>query len=118
MFDGPSGVALAALLALCPGIVRLAWGPALARLADEPALPERLAKFNGRVAIVSIVCLAWLAASRHPLWLTWALPLTVAAQYAGGFPLRKTLYQETWSLASFLSFFGRLAIGMRGFGML
>jgi Zn-dependent protease with chaperone function len=116
-FQLPGGPAAAVLLSLTPAILRLWWGRALAPLADDPVLPERLAAHNTRFGAVSGACAALLVMGR-PAWAIWSLPLLILAQTAGVFPLRKTLYQETWSLAAFLSFFGRLTLGALGFWIL
>src|SRR5215471_3750796 len=117
MFDSSYGVALAVVLALVPGLVRLARGPSLRRLADHPALPEHLMQFNRRVSILSAACLGGMAYGLR-WWMVWVFPLSVLGQWLGGFPLRKALYEETWSFATFVSFFGRWTIAMGGFWML
>jgi Zn-dependent protease with chaperone function len=119
-FELPGGPAAAVLLSLTPAILRLWWGRALARLApleDNPVLPERLLAHNTRFGVVSGACVALLVIGR-PSWAVWTVPLLILAQTAAAWPLRRTLYQETWSLAAFLSFFGRLYLGALGFWIL
>jgi Zn-dependent protease with chaperone function len=113
----PGAPAAAALLALTPAALRWWWGRALARLADDPVLPERLAAHNRRVGMAAGGCAALLVIG-WPLWAVWSVPLLILAQTAAGFPLRKTLYQETWGIPAFLLFFGRLQLGASGFWIL
>lgn len=108
--------ALAAALVICvtPAALRWWWGRALVRLADDPLLPERLAAHNRRFGAVSGGCAALLVLGWGP-WALWTVPLLILAQTVGGFPLRKTLYRETWSIAGCLSFFARNAVALFGF---
>ncbi len=108
---------LAAAVALAPAVLRLWWGRPLVRLADDPALPERLVAHQARntqvvAAAVAILLVSW------PSSTTWAIPLLVAARGVAAYPLRKQLYTETWGLAGYLSFFGRLVLGLFGFWLL
>ena len=48
----------------------------------------------------------------------WAFPLLIVTRMAAGYPLRKTLHRETWSLGGYLSFFLRLIVAAFGFWML
>ena len=101
--SGSTGAAIAAAVALVPALVAYLRGRQLARFADDPALPERL--FSGRHVtaswlIVTITALIFLTG-----WAAiWAIPLAVIAYVAAGLPLRRMLYNETWSLAFYLSF--------------
>jgi Zn-dependent protease with chaperone function len=113
----PGAIAAAVLLALTPAALRWWWGRSLSRLADDPVLPERLATHTRRVGMVAGGCAAALVIG-WPRSAPWSVPVLAVAQTAAGFPLRKTLYQETWSLGAFLSFFGRLTIGAFGFWIL
>lgn len=113
----PGGWAATVLIALTPGAARWWWGRALARLADDPVLPERLAAFNRRFSAVAAGCAALLLVG-WPSWAFWSVPLLIFGQAVGGFPLRKALYQETWSLGTRLSFLGRLIVGVFGFWIL
>ena len=109
--------ALLALIAVLPGLFAWWAGRGLTRLADDPVLPERLAAYqrrNGVVLVLAAGTIAVLARGSFP----WTLPLLLAATYVGGFSLRKTVFGETWSLAGYLSFFGRLTVGLFGFWIL
>ena len=108
---------LVALVAVLPGALVFWWGRGIARLADDPALPERLLahrRRNGSVAAVSVVLLG-IMAMHH---LVWALPLLVFARMAAAYPLRRTLYRESWSVGAYLLFFSRLISAAFGFWIL
>ncbi len=113
----PGAWAAVVVIALTPAALRWWWGRALSRLADDPVLPERLAAHNRRFVRVSGGCAAVLVVGWPP-WAIWSVPLLILAQAVGGFPLRKTLYQETWSLGARLSFSGRLLTAAFGFWIL
>jgi Zn-dependent protease with chaperone function len=105
-----------ALIALVPAALTLWWGRGLARLVDDPALPERLVAGRHRNRVVFVASLAVLLMTAWP-HLLWTLPLLFAARMAAAYPLRKLLYGDTWSLAAYLSFFSRLAFVAYGFWM-
>ena len=116
----PGGWPVAVLIALTPAAFRWREGRALLRLVpntDHAVLPERLAALNRRFSAVSAGCAALLFVGWSS-WAIWSLPLMLLAQTAGGFPLRKWLYQETWSLAARLSFGARLWVAAFGFWIL
>ena len=107
----------AAIIALAPACFVLWRGRALARFANDPALPERmLAETRARLVVIvfalAIVTGAW---TRHAIW---AVPVLVVARMAASYPLRKVLYEETWSLGAYLSFFLRLWVAVFGFWIL
>ena len=103
-----------AVVALLPGGFALWWGRNLARLHDDPALPERLLANRTRTAFVFCFSVAFLAvfAGVHSYW---ALPLLVLARMVAGYWTRRVLYGETWTLRAYLSFFGRLLFATFGF---
>lgn len=116
----PGGWIAALLIALTPGTLRWWGGRALLRLlpqTDDAVLPERLAAHNRRFNAVSVGCAALLLVG-WPWSAVWSVPLLVAAQATGSFPLRKALYQETWSLGARLSFTARLVAAAFGFWIL
>jgi len=104
LFDlgGVARAVIAAALAVVPAIVAYVRGRQIARFADDPALPERL--FAGRRvsarALVFTIALVAVLAGKAALW---AIPLAVIAYFAAGLPLRRLLYNETWSLGFYLS---------------
>ena len=116
-FQLPGGFTAAVLIAVTPAAFRWWRGRALAPLAEDPVLPERLAAHNTRCGQIAGTC-AGLLIFFAPASAIGTLPLLLLAWMAAGFPLRKVLYQETWSLGAYLSFFGRLILGGLGFWML
>ena len=118
MFEGYSGAAIGGfVLALLPAALRWWWGRALARAADDPLIAERLAAHQSRCGAVAGACAAVLFIGL-PSTTPVTTPLLLVAYAAGGFPLRKTLYGETWSLAGYLTFLGRLILAVFGFWIL
>jgi Zn-dependent protease with chaperone function len=111
--DLPGGLVVALLLALTPAFLRWWWGRALVPLADDPALPERLAALNRRTGLVTWFC-GGLVIIGWPSSTFATLALLVVAQLAARFPLRRVLYQETWTLGAYLAFFLRLMLGAYG----
>ena len=88
---------LLALIALLPGAVSWWSGRRLARLVDDPALPELFAAHgqrNGVVLVIAMVGLGFVAS-----WTSLALviPLSSGRLIAAAYPLRRVLYHETWS---------------------
>src|SRR6185436_5539026 len=93
----------AAAIAFVPVIAAYLRGRQLARFVDDPALPERLAAGRHVTASWLIVAITALVFLTGPAAI-WAVPLTAIAYVAAGLPLRRVLYNETWSLAFYLSF--------------
>jgi Zn-dependent protease with chaperone function len=114
---GPGAIRAAALIALLPALLRWWWGRPLQRLGDDPLIAERLLALNTRLNVVSVGCMAALIVL-WPRWILVTIPLQTAADWSAAYPLRKTLYQETWSLGSFLGFFARLTGAAFGFWIL
>ena len=112
--SGSTLALLAVAIALVPAAAEWVRGRQLRRFADDPALPERL--LAGRsvastwfaFTIVALIALTGRAA-------IWAIPLAVIAYCAAGFPLRRLLYGETWSLPVYLSFVVRFFIACWSF---
>ena len=100
-----------------PGILRWYWGRALGRLVDDPILPERLLASQRRhqlVIFTATVGMFLLAVDR----VVWLILLLFLGYLAAGYPLRKRLYNETWSVPAYLGFFGRLIVSVYGFWIL
>jgi Zn-dependent protease with chaperone function len=100
-----------------PGAFTLWRGRSLARLADDPALSERLLANRSPNGAVFGFCVAILIAIAGN-YLAWALPLLIVTRMVAGYPLRKVLHRETWSLGAYLSFFLRLVVAAVGFWIL
>ena len=112
---------LLALIALLPGAVSWWSGRRLARLADDPALPELLAargRRNGAmlfIAIVGLACVALLTQVGLALPIIVGCLIALAGLVAASYPLRRVLYGETWSFGSYFAFYPRLIVGLFGF---
>ena len=114
---------LAALVALVPAFFYWWSARALERAIDDPVLPERLLNLQRRSSalfILAIVVLFVFSSVTGPdsggsVNLFWALPLLVITRYAAAYPLRRALYDETWSLPTYLSFTVRSIVALPGF---
>ena len=105
------------LVALFPAAVVWSRGRALTRRLDDPTLPERLlAVRTGYGAALGFSFALLVVAFSSDA--AWALPLMLVARIAAAYPARRTLFQETWSLGAYLSFFLRLIAAGYGFWML
>jgi len=115
--SGLTGALIAAAIAIFPAVFAYVRGRQIAKFADDPALPERL--FAGRNVTTSclIVCMSLLAVflGRAAIWV---VPLSLMAYFAAGLPLRRLLYNETWSLAFYLSFVIRFIVAFWSFWVL
>ena len=111
------GLILPALVALAPGVLVWRWGRRLVRSSGDPALPERVHAWRRRsiaAAATGVAVLVVLFSSA----LAWALPLLLLAFLAGGFPVRRALFGETWTLAAYLFHVVRAILGFGGFWVL
>jgi len=105
------------LVALLPGAVVWWRSRALTRRLDDPTLPERLLAAragNGAALGFSFAVLVIAFSST----VAWSVPLLFVARVAAAYPARRILFQETWSLGAYLSFFLRLIAAGYGFWML
>src|SRR5262249_25653579 len=111
----PYGAAVLVVIAVIPGLIIWWSGRALARDLDDPALPDRLAarrqRHHGPAVgiVIAIILFGWPSAAY------WGIPLTIMTSMAGGFPLRKALYSETWGILGYLSLMVRASIAFFGF---
>ena len=122
MFMSPrNSYALLALIALLPGAVSWWSGRRLARLADDPALPELLAAHGRRngamlfIATVGLACVASLTQVGFAVPVIVGCLIALAGLVAASYPLRRVLYGETWSFGSYFAFYPRLIVGLFGF---
>jgi Zn-dependent protease with chaperone function len=105
---------LVAILALAPGIYAWWTGRALLARVEDPAFPELLlarAQRRAHIATAAAVASAFIPGTQ---WL-WAFPVFVVALLVGGFPFRRTLYGETWSVVAYLRYALFGFVGMAGF---
>lgn len=106
-----------ALVALVPAGVIWWRGRGLTRLLDDPALPERLLagrNVHGAAVGVSLMLLVL----NWPRTTAWTLPLLFVARMIAGYPARRLVFQETWSLGGYSLFFARLIVAVLGFWIL
>ena len=108
---------LATCLALVPAAVSWLSGRRLASRVDDRSLPERLL-FHQRRKGVATGLASMAIGVISPFALLWAVPLLLTALVLAGYPLRRTLFEETWSAADCVSFFHRLTFGLFGFWIL
>jgi Zn-dependent protease with chaperone function len=105
---------LIAVIAILPGLISWWVGRGLSRRLDDPTLPERLHSARVRRGAAVGVALVFLAVLSFRA-LVWSLPLMCAALLIAAYPLRRTLFAETWSLTSYAWFFVRLNMAVWGF---
>jgi heat shock protein HtpX len=108
---------LVTAIAIAPGLVCWWQGRRLKHLTDDAALPERLMaarRVNGATLGAALVLL--MGASTDGLW--WSVPLMVLWLIVASYPLRKTLFGETWSVTTYVGFVTRLIAGIWGFWIL
>jgi peptidase M48-like protein/PD-(D/E)XK nuclease superfamily protein len=110
----PGITGLLALIAVMPAVVRWWHGRTLQRRAADPALPERLLaarRRNSAIMVIAFALLIALSTGASP----WGFPLLALSSVIASYPLRRTLFGETWSLQAYVWFVTRLFIGVWGF---
>jgi Zn-dependent protease with chaperone function len=105
---------LLAVVAL-PGAVSWWSGRRLARRVGDPALPERLAAHRRLNGVMLIVAIAGLGALAPWQLSVLAVPVAFAGLIASAYPLRRVLFDETWTFGSYCFFFPRVIVGIFGF---
>jgi Zn-dependent protease with chaperone function len=108
---------LALLLAAAPALYAWWGGRRLARLAEDPALPERYLGQRLRVAQTAAVAVAVLLVLLRPHWV-WAVPVMFLATQAAGFPSRRAILGESWGLRAYLGHVVRVTVAGFGFWLL
>ncbi len=107
---------VAAGLVLVPGIHAWWTGRKLMERMDDPAFPELLFARGQHRSTISVIAgaVAILAGGQWVLMFA----LLVIAQLAGGFPFRKAVFGETWSIGQYLRFSIISLAGTVGFWLL
>ena len=106
-----------ALLALVPAAARLYRGRIMARHVNDPAIPERLAGGRNVLSFIfTFVLVLEIALWARHTW--WSVPLLLLTFLAAGWPMRRVLFGETWSVAEYVWFYVRLFVGIYGFWIL
>ncbi|HET9371175.1 MAG TPA: M48 family metallopeptidase [Vicinamibacterales bacterium] len=102
------------LIALVPAVVRLWSGRTLVAHLDDPALPERTyaAARQGALVVAFAAALIIIGFPGHAIW---AVPFMLVARMAAGYPARRALLDESWSLGAYLWFYLRLIGAWWGF---
>ena len=106
-----------AVLALLPAVFRLRRGQTLARDLENPAFAERLLTGRTLLAVVFVS----VAAIEVVVWSRLApvmLPFQLLTFMAAGWPLRRAMLGETWSVGAYLSFYVRMVVAIYGFWIL
>lgn len=99
---------------LVPGLHRWWSGRRFRDANEDPALAERWWALRTRATRVSFIS-AFVAAVLSPAWMGLLLPVQWLASAIGGFPARRVIFHESWTLGSYLFWSFRLAAGMWGF---
>jgi heat shock protein HtpX len=96
-----------------PGLYAWWSGRRMVALLDDPSFADLLLARSGR--IIKVLAVSWALSmvfgGRHAYW---AVPLAMVSVLVGGFPARKAIFAEQWSLFGFLGHHMRLVLGMLG----
>ena len=107
----------ALVLALLPGLGHW-WGSRpLRRALDDPLLAERVFALQRRTSASSIGVIVLLTALARSTTI-WSIPLLVFTRVLAAYPLRRALYEETWSVPQYLAFSARTMAALAGFWFL
>lgn len=120
---GPPHVAylVVVAIALVPGTLSWFLGRRLIQRISDPALPELLAGHRRRIGVVFSVgmavlsCAAVLSDGRVALLIVAGFLISYAGLLAAAYPLRRALYNETWSFLAYCLFYPRSFVGVFGF---
>jgi Zn-dependent protease with chaperone function len=107
-------VLVSTAIVIAAGLLRWWSGRRLIAFAADPAFPERLMAARRQNAIVFAVCAAALFGVSAEL-AVWTVPFLILSRAVAGYPLRKAIYDETWSIFGYLWFFARLIACFFGF---
>ncbi|HET7456829.1 MAG TPA: M48 family metalloprotease [Gemmatimonadaceae bacterium] len=100
--------------ALAPGAAIWWTGRRLLGRRDDAALPELLVQRRSRLATVVALALAVVIVVGHGAEIAAAIALLVVGQYAGSYPMRRALLDETWGFGTYLWVVGRRVVGTLG----
>lgn len=101
------------LLAIAPGIVAWWTGRSVVGHTDDPALPELLLARQNRLASATTTCMVVILvfAGGH---LLWAMPLLLLGVLLAQFPVRRSLFGETWSRLDYIRYKARSLVAALG----
>src|SRR5687768_9097087 len=106
-----------AVLALLPAAFRLRRGEALVRDLEHPAFAEKLLTGRTPLAVV-FVSVAAIEVVFWPRRSVLMLPLQLLTFMAAGWPLRRAMLGERWSVGAYLWFYVRMVVAIYGFWIL
>lgn len=106
-----------AVLALLPAAFRLRRGQALVGDLEHPAFAEKLLTGRTLLAVV-FVSVAAIEVVFWPRRSVLMLPLQLLTFMAAGWPLRRAMLGERWSVGAYLWFYVRMVVAIYGFWIL
>ena len=122
MFGNPYVAYLVVVaIALVPGAISWFLGYRLIRRISDPALPELLAGHRRRVGAIFAVsmtllsCAAVLSNGPVAVLIIAGFLISYGGLLAAAYPLRRALYDETWSFLAYFLFYPRSIVGVFGF---
>lgn len=102
-------------LSLLPGGMRWWSARTLIPLLDDPVLPERLAAHRRRNLVGLWFVLAAVMVLGGVRDLLWTMPIVIGGRLLAGYPIRRALYDEHWSVATYVVTMFRLWLAVAGF---
>jgi Zn-dependent protease with chaperone function len=122
MFGNPRVLYLIVVaIALVPGTVSWFLGQRLIRRISDPALPELIAGHRRRIggifgaAMAVLSCAAVLSGGPFGVLIVAGFFICYGGLLAAAYPLRRALYDETWSFLAYFLFYPRRIVGVFGF---
>jgi Zn-dependent protease with chaperone function len=122
MFGNPHLAYLVVVaIALVPGAISWFLGYRLIRRISDPAFPELLAGHRRRIGVVFsggmalLSCAAVLSGGAVAILIIVGFLISYGGLLAAAYPLRRTLYDETWSFLAYFVFYPRSIVGVFGF---
>jgi len=110
--------ALSLSVALVPGAYRWWSGRTLRGSVDDPALAERWWALRTRTTYVFFLAagiVGGTAVALDPPAFAVVTAVLILGSIIGGFPTRRAVFGESWSLGSYLLWWARLTVGFWGF---
>jgi Zn-dependent protease with chaperone function len=104
---------LLVIVAAVPALLRWWFGRGIVRRASDPAVAERMLETARKTAPATVLAIAVLLVL-SPRAAFWTLPLLLLLRLVAGYPIRRALFGETWSLTGYVSFFLRLIVAIYG----
>jgi Zn-dependent protease with chaperone function len=102
------------LFCLVPATISWLSRRSLVARRDDAVLPERLIAQSRRNAVAVWAACSAVAVVGRVADLMWAVPFIVVTLIASGYPLRRALFDERWSLAEYVGTMLRLMVAFWG----